>query len=128
MKNTKKAICALRRVLLLILILSLALTGCGQEEIYADEYPNWYYGSIFDPQSSEYGKPLVTYQTLSDVLKTVDENGKCSLKGKFITLMKSVDFTADGTIDPDIVRLAIKGDCSYYEIMGQLRKQGGCES
>ena len=59
---------------------------------------------------------------------TVDENGKCSLKGKFITLMKSVDFTADGTIDPDIVRLAIKGDCSYYEIMGQLRKQGGCES
>ena len=60
---------------------------------------------------------------------TVDENGKCSLKGKFITLMKSVDFTADGTIDPDIVRLALKGgDCSYYEIMGQLRKQGGCKS
>lgn len=56
---------------------------------------------------------------------TVDESGKCSLKGKFITLMKSVDFTADGTIDPDIVRLAVKGDCSYYEIMGQLRKQGG---
>ena len=51
------------------------------------------------------------------------------LKGKFITLMKSVDFTADGTIDPDIVRLALKGgDCSYYEIMGQLRKQGGCKS
>ena len=30
MKNTKKATCALRRVLLLILILSLALTGCGR--------------------------------------------------------------------------------------------------
>lgn len=56
---------------------------------------------------------------------TVDANGCCSLKGKFITLMKSIDFTANGTIDPDVVRLAIKGDCGYYEIMGQLRKQGG---
>ena len=36
MKSTKKATCALRRVLLLILILSLALTGCGQ----ADESSN----------------------------------------------------------------------------------------
>ena len=55
---------------------------------------------------------------------TVDESGKCSLKGKFITLIKSVDFTADGTIDWDALRLAVKGDCGYYEIMGQLRKQG----
>ena len=60
---------------------------------------------------------------------TVDESGKCSLKGKFITLMKSVDFTADGTIDLDIVRLALKGgDCSYYEVIGMLRKQGGCDN
>ena len=56
---------------------------------------------------------------------TVDEKGNCSLKGKFITLMKSVDFTADGTIDFDTLRLAVKGDCGYYEIMGQLRKAGG---
>lgn len=55
---------------------------------------------------------------------TVDENGNCSLKGKFITLMQSVEFTADGTIDWDTLRLAIKGDCGYYEIIGQLRKQG----
>lgn len=59
---------------------------------------------------------------------TVDENGGCSLKGKFITLMKSVDFTADGTIDYDTLRLAVKGDCSYYEMMGQLRKQKGCDN
>lgn len=56
---------------------------------------------------------------------TVDEHGNCSLKGKFITLMKSVDFTADGTIDMDIMRLALKGERGYYEIMGQLRKPGG---
>ena len=54
---------------------------------------------------------------------TVDEKGNCSLKGKFITLMQTVDFTADGTIDWDTLRLAVKGDCGYYEIMGQLRKQ-----
>lgn len=55
----------------------------------------------------------------------VDGNGNCSLKGKFVTLMKSVDFTANGTIDPDVIRLALKGDCGYYEIIGQLRKEGG---
>jgi len=58
----------------------------------------------------------------------VDENGNCSLKGKFVSLMKSVDFTADGTIDFDALRLAVKGDAGYYEIMGQLRKQKECES
>ena len=59
---------------------------------------------------------------------TVDENGNCSLKDKFVSLMKSVNFTADGTIDFDALRLAVKGDAGYYEIMGQLRKQKECES
>ena len=54
---------------------------------------------------------------------TVDENGNCSVKGRLHSLMKSVDFTADGTIDYDALRLAVKADASYYEIMGQLRKQ-----
>lgn len=56
---------------------------------------------------------------------TVDEKGNCSLKGKFVTLMKSVDFTADGTIGMDNMRLAVKGNSRYYEIMGQLRSEGG---
>ena len=38
--------------------------------------------------------------------------------------MKSIDFTADGTIDYEGIRLALKGDAGYYEIMGQLQKQG----
>lgn len=56
---------------------------------------------------------------------TVDEKGNCSLKGRFITLMKSVDFTADGTIDRDIMRLALKGERGHYEITGRLRNPGG---
>lgn len=56
---------------------------------------------------------------------SVDEDGRCSLKGRFITLMKSVDFTADGTIDIDTMRLAVKGDRGCYEITGRLRRQGG---
>lgn len=55
---------------------------------------------------------------------TVDENGNCSLKGKFITLMQSVDFTADGIIDRDTLCLALKGSGGCYEIMGQRRRQG----
>ena len=58
----------------------------------------------------------------------VDESGNCSLKGRFISLMKTVDFIADGTIDFDALRLAIKGDVGYFEIMGQLRKQKECDA
>ena len=45
MKKTKKGINALRRVLLLILILSLALTGCGQGDAGIDTFTSpagWY--------------------------------------------------------------------------------------
>lgn len=55
---------------------------------------------------------------------SVEEKGNCSLKGKIVSLMKSIDFTADGTIDYEGIRLALKGDAGYYEIMGYLRKQG----
>ena len=55
---------------------------------------------------------------------SVDEKGNCTLKGKIVSLMKSIDFTADGTIDYEGIRLALKGDAGYYEIMGQLQKQG----
>ena len=55
---------------------------------------------------------------------SVDKKGNCTLKGKIVSLMKSIDFTADGTIDYEGIRLALKGDAGYYEIMGQLRKQG----
>lgn len=58
---------------------------------------------------------------------TVDENGNCSLKGKFISLMKSVNFTAAGTISFDTLRLVLNGDAGCFEIMGQLRKQRECE-
>jgi len=57
----------------------------------------------------------------------VDEKGNCSLTGRFIALMKTVNFTADGIIDPDALRLAVKVDCGYYEIMRQLNKQRKCE-
>lgn len=53
---------------------------------------------------------------------TVDENGRCSLVGKMVSLARDICFTADGTIDHDAIRLALRGEEGYYEIMGQLRK------
>ena len=53
---------------------------------------------------------------------TVEADGSCSLKGKFVTLMRSVDFTADGTIDYDALRLAVKGSSGYYKMLGALRR------
>lgn len=54
---------------------------------------------------------------------TVDENGECRLRGRFATLMKSVEFTADGHIDGDAIRLTVQGDRRSYPITGKLRKQ-----
>lgn len=56
----------------------------------------------------------------------VDRRGNCSLKGKFVTLMRSVDFTADGILCPDFLRLTVIGGGGRYEMLGQLRKEGGC--
>ena len=53
MKSTKKATCALRRVLLLILILSLALTGCGWGDAGIDTFtsPSGWYSVRADAKS-----------------------------------------------------------------------------
>lgn len=58
---------------------------------------------------------------------TVDENGVCSLQGSFITLLNTVAFTADGTISPDALHLAVKGGGGCYEMLGTLRRQEGCD-
>lgn len=57
---------------------------------------------------------------------TVDENGNCSLKGKFITLMNTIDFKADGIINYDVLKLSLKGTRGVYEMAGALRRQEGC--
>ncbi len=54
---------------------------------------------------------------------TVDDNGKCSLKGKFVTLLKTIDFTADGTINWDGIRLNVMGGGTMYDMIGALRHQ-----
>ena len=54
---------------------------------------------------------------------TVDDNGKCSLKGKFVTLLKTVDFTADGTINWDGIHLNVSGGGTMYDMIGVLRHQ-----
>lgn len=59
---------------------------------------------------------------------TVDNDGKCSLKGRFITLIKSVNFTADGRFYYDALQLSLKGDRGEYEISGHIRNQEERES
>ena len=58
---------------------------------------------------------------------TVDESGKCSLKGKIVTLLRTIDFSADGSINYDALRLSIKGESSIYEMIGALRAQEECD-
>lgn len=62
------------------------------------------------------------------IVGTVDENDHCSLKGKFVTLINTIHFTADGTINYDTMQLTIKGESSTYEMVGVLRKKEECDS
>lgn len=57
---------------------------------------------------------------------SVDENGDCALHGKFITLLKPVDFTAVGTICRDDLQFILKGESGTYKLMGS--SQNGKES
>lgn len=54
---------------------------------------------------------------------SVDENGNCELKGKLITLLNTIPFTADGTIKRDSLRLRVRGKRGIYEMLGASRRQ-----
>lgn len=58
-----------------------------------------------------------------EISGTVDENGKCFLKGKFVTLLKTVNFTADGTINLEGIHLKVTGDGKMYDMIGALRRE-----
>ena len=53
---------------------------------------------------------------------SVDENGNCTMNGKIVSLMRSIHFVANGTIDYNAIRLTVKGDAGHYEMIGQLRE------
>ena len=52
---------------------------------------------------------------------TVDEDGNCAIKGKFITLLNTIYFTADGMIKRGVLDLNIRSDSNTYEMKGTLR-------
>lgn len=57
---------------------------------------------------------------------SVEDNGDCVLRGRFITLLKPVDFTAVGTIRQDDLHFILKGAYGTYKLMGssQSGKEG----
>ena len=52
----------------------------------------------------------------------VEENGKCSLKGTFVTLLNTICFTADGVINGEVLNLKIRSGSGTYEMVGALRR------
>ena len=52
---------------------------------------------------------------------TVDAVGNCFLKGKMITLMSSITFTASGTLDETTLQLNVQGHGGHYVMVGTLR-------
>ena len=53
----------------------------------------------------------------------VDEQGNCKLKGKLRSLLQTVDFEAEGTINYDALRLSVNGGGSIQEMVGALKNQ-----
>ncbi|MGM9647157.1 MAG: hypothetical protein ACI3YH_03380 [Eubacteriales bacterium] len=52
---------------------------------------------------------------------TVDAAGNCFLKGKMITLMSSISFTASGTLNEKTLQLNVQGHGGHYVMVGTLR-------
>lgn len=50
------------------------------------------------------------------IMGTIDAHGNCTLSGRFITLLHSVDFSADGTLHHDALQMRVRGNGCVYEL------------
>ncbi|MGN1405722.1 MAG: hypothetical protein ACI4WM_05590 [Erysipelotrichaceae bacterium] len=50
---------------------------------------------------------------------SIDENGKCILVGRIVTLMNVIPFTATGEIEEDRLFLSLKGRHNSFQIEGK---------
>lgn len=49
---------------------------------------------------------------------TVDKSGNCRITGRLVTLMRSITYSAVGTISNDAIYLLLQGDRNVFEISG----------
>lgn len=50
----------------------------------------------------------------------VDENGKCSFRGKLRTLMRSIPYQAVGRMTKDRIELSLVGDKESFHLSGEV--------
>lgn len=48
----------------------------------------------------------------------IDKDGNCEIKGKLITLMRTIEYVATGIIRPETVSLLMQGERNVLEING----------
>lgn len=53
----------------------------------------------------------------------IDENGYCHIKGKLITLMNTIPYTATGQILPESLTLSLNGGRSIYNMTGIISRE-----
>lgn len=49
----------------------------------------------------------------------IDQNGCCSIKGKIVTLLKTVQYTANGVINEENIRLKVEAVNKIFEVTGE---------
>lgn len=49
----------------------------------------------------------------------LDDGGKCSLKGKLVTLMRTIPYQASGRITEENVELSLVGDRESFRLTGE---------
>ena len=54
-----------------------------------------------------------------------DETGGCSIAGTIITLMRTVPYTASGTIEEGTIRLRVKDEKNTFELSGTVCEEEG---
>ncbi|MGN0203534.1 MAG: hypothetical protein ACI4BB_03250 [Coprococcus sp.] len=54
---------------------------------------------------------------------SIDENGYCSIRGKLITLMNTIPYTATGQITMDSLDLSLQGGRNRFSVKGTVIKE-----
>lgn len=55
----------------------------------------------------------------------IEKNGECKIRGRLISLMRTIEYTASGKITPSTVQLLLRGERNTFEISGKALAMEG---
>ncbi|MGN0564168.1 MAG: hypothetical protein ACI4LH_05445 [Candidatus Heritagella sp.] len=54
---------------------------------------------------------------------SIDENGRCRIRGILVTLLSRIPYTATGRITPDVLDLSLRGGQNRFPVRGTVCRE-----